>query len=401
MKTAIAVMIVTAQPNISVIQTAAVLKIHLLAIRRAIVVQNAIVAKNILLLIVARVANTQSRAIHNLQIMDYQNLSSLLLHWYETYGRNLPWRVKGGAHPNPYIIIVSEIMLQQTTVKTVLPYFARFIERFPDIESLALADIEEVYRYWQGLGYYSRARSLHATAQIIVNAYGGVFPQEKSQVEKLKGFGKYTVASYLALAFNKPETVVDGNVIRIICRLFHLTKPIDEISAEINAKASAITDVKQPADYASAIMDLGALICTPKNPQCLLCPWNSYCQSKSCKDLETIPQRSKTTKKEMQGYCYIIQNKNGEIFIRKRSEKGLLSGLYEFPWSEMPLVDTAQDLKADVTHIFTHIKLTLKLLSVKAENFDNDGFFVSVSELGHYPMSSLMKKAAKKALHFG
>ena len=154
--------------------------------------------------------------------MKKQELSELLLKWYNAHGRTLPWRVKGGAHPDPYVVLVSEFMLQQTTVKTVLDYFPGFLKRFPTAESLAAADLEEVYRYWQGLGYYTRARSLYATAQTVVNEFDGKFPQNREEVLKLKGIGAYTAASFLALAFNLPETVVDGNVIRIICRLHHL-----------------------------------------------------------------------------------------------------------------------------------------------------------------------------------
>lgn len=161
--------------------------------------------------------------------MKKQELSELLLKWYNAHGRTLPWRVKGGAHPDPYVVLVSEFMLQQTTVKTVLDYFPGFLKRFPTAESLAAADLEEVYRYWQGLGYYTRARSLYATAQTVVNEFDGKFPQNREEVLKLKGIGAYTAASFLALAFNLPETVVDGNVIRIICRLHHLTAPVAEI----------------------------------------------------------------------------------------------------------------------------------------------------------------------------
>lgn len=225
------------------------------------------------------------------------DLSKLLLSWYDKNGRRLPWRVRGGAHPDPYVILVSELMLQQTTVKTVIPYFRRFMERFPTVQSLAEAPLEEVYFYWQGLGYYTRARSLHATAGIIVSQYGGKFPQTRQEVLKLKGIGNYTVASFLALAFNQPETVVDGNVIRIICRLYNLTEPVDEIAGLIRQKAEALTDRTCPADYASAIMDLGAGICTPKNPQCLLCPWQNFCRARGLENLENIPRRKKKRQK--------------------------------------------------------------------------------------------------------
>ena len=320
-------------------------------------------------------------------------LADKLLQWYETNGRDLPWRVKGGAHPNPYVILVSEFMLQQTTVKTVIPYFTRFMERFPSVESLAKANLEEVYQYWQGLGYYTRARSLHTTAQMIVAA--GKFPQTRAEVLKLKGIGAYTASSFLALAFNQPETVIDGNVMRIICRLYALTSSLDEIQDIIKEKAVALTDTKCPADYASAIMDLGATICTPKNPQCPLCPWQNDCLSRGREDLEDIPQRKKLPKKEKVGYVYVIRNKNGEIYIRLRTEKGLLSGLYEFPWRESELFPSALATGKQITHIFTHIKLILNIMLLQTDSVKYDGFFVPMEKLSDYPMSTLMKKVMK------
>ncbi len=328
--------------------------------------------------------------------MTKNNLSKLLVEWYEQNGRELPWRVKGGAHSDPYVILVSELMLQQTTVKTVIPYFQRFMERFPTIRDLAAASIDEVYLYWQGLGYYSRARSLHTTARMIMEKFGGKFPFRREDVLKLKGIGPYTVASFLALAFNQAETVVDGNVIRVICRLYHLTKPVADIMEDIRAKATELTDVKRPADYASAIMDLGAMVCTPKNPQCLLCPWQEYCRSKNDSQLEKIPQRGKMEKKVKQGYVYLIKNAAGEIFIRKRTEKGLLSGLYEFPWSEDKIYQQAQETGLEISHVFTHFKLTLQICSLSAETAPSDGIFVALDALSDYPFSTLMKKVYKK-----
>ena len=322
-------------------------------------------------------------------------LAHKLLKWYEKNGRDLPWRVKGGAHPNPYAVLVSEFMLQQTTVKTVIPYFQRFMERFPTIESLAQASLEEVYQYWQGLGYYTRAKSLHATAQMIVNQES--FPKTRAEVLKLKGIGTYTAASFLALAFNLPETVIDGNVMRIICRLYALTSPLDEIQELIKEKAEKLTDTKCPADYASAIMDLGATICTPKNPQCSLCPWQNDCLSRGQKDLESIPQRKKLPKKEKFGYVYLIRNSQGEIFIRLRTEKGLLSGLYEFPWSEEKLFKGAKDTGKQVVHVFTHFKLTLEIMVLQTDGMNFEGFFIPVKKLADYPMSTLMKKVISKA----
>ena len=327
--------------------------------------------------------------------MKNSNLSTLLLKWYQEHGRDLPWREKGGAHHDPYAVLVSEVMLQQTTVATVIPYFERFIKKFPTIWSLAQASIEEVYQYWQGLGYYTRARSLHSTAQIIAKQG---WPQTLKEALKLKGLGIYTAASFLALAFNLPETVVDGNVIRIICRLYHLKQPVKEILPQIHELAEKITDKKNPADYASAIMDLGAIICTPKNPQCLLCPWQKHCQSFGKKDTEEIPLRKQPQKVEKRGFVYLIFNSKGEIFIRKRTEKGLLSGLWEFPWDDsLTPRPNAQKTNNSVTHIFTHIKLILQISICQTNTLPMEGMFVSPSRLQNYPMSTLMKKIIKTA----
>lgn len=329
--------------------------------------------------------------------MSKSNLSKLLLEWYEQSGRDLPWRVKGGAHSNPYVILVSEFMLQQTGVKTVIPYFYRFMERFSTIEALAAASEEEVYLLWQGLGYYTRARSLHTTAKMVVEKFGGVFPQTREDILTLKGIGPYTVASFLALAFNQPQTVIDGNVIRVICRLYHLTQPVTEIMSEIRSKAEGLTDKDCPADYASAIMDLGAMICTPKKPQCLLCPWQNDCQSKNLAELEQIPQRGKLAKKTKKGRVYLIYNRKGEVFIRKRTEKGLLSGLYEFPWQEEEdLFPAAKDTGLNVSHVFTHFTLNLQIYTLKTDEPDIDGSFAASSTLDDYPFSTLMKKVWRK-----
>jgi A/G-specific adenine glycosylase len=334
--------------------------------------------------------------------MSKQKLSKLLLNWYAQKGRNLPWRVKGKSHPDPYIVLVSEMMLQQTGVKTVISYFERFMKRFPTIWSLADASLEEVYLYWQGLGYYSRARSLHASAQIIANDLDGNFPQEYKELLKLKGVGPYTAASILALAFNLPETIIDGNVIRVICRLYNLSQPVEEIGEIIREKAEALTDHDYPGDYASAIIDLGATICTPRKPNCLACPWQKNCLAYQKKNPESIPIITKLTKKIKQGSVYLIANDKGEIFIVKR-KKGLLSGLYEFPWCEKGVPPFAADFidsGLEVSHIFTHLKLNLKIYFLKKEEVPLEGAFVSPVQFSNYPFSTLMKKVYQKAKNY-
>lgn len=326
--------------------------------------------------------------------MENVTQSKLLLEWFARFGRDLPWRHKGGAHPDPYIVLVSEIMLQQTTVKTVLSYFERFITRFPNVQALASAPLEEVYLYWQGLGYYTRAKSLHQSAQIICTEFDGRFPSNLEEIKKLKGLGAYSRASFLALSFNLPYTVVDGNVIRIISRLEHLTEPIEQILPQITQKATALTDVLHPADYASAIMDLGATVCTKKSPLCAQCPWQNFCLSKTEPDLEQIPVRQKLQKKVIEGYVFLIVNSKSQICIRQRTEKGLLSGLYEFPWSETNLYPNATQTKYAVSHIFTHINMHLKICLVHSQSAYQNGFFVDPSELQNYPFSTLMQKVA-------
>ena len=320
------------------------------------------------------------------------NLSKLLLNWYAKHGRDLPWRVRGRAHPDPYVILVSEFMLQQTGVQTVIPYFHRFMEKFPTIERLAAATEEDVYLYWSGLGYYSRARALHASAKMIVE--NGGFPRTVADVLKLKGVGPYTAASFLALAFNQPETVIDGNVIRVMCRIFHLTKPVSKIMDDIRAHAAAYTDRDHPADYASAIMDLGATICTPKNPRCSDCPWQKQCLARRAGDMDKIPTVARLVQKEKDGRVYLIKNCRGDLFIYRRSGRGLLSGLYEFPWTDddSSLFDAAHDTGLRVTHIFTHFKLRLKIYTLNTDSVPMDGMFIQPDKLSDYPMSTLMKK---------
>ena len=273
--------------------------------------------------------------------------------------------------------------------------------RFPTLQSLAAAPLEEVYNYWQGLGYYSRARSLHHLAQNVVNEYCGQLPRKRDELLRLKGIGPYTAASIAALAFNQPETVIDGNVNRIICRMYNLRHPLSEIGDVIRSKAEALTSREHPADYASAIMDLGAMVCTPKNPQCLLCPWRQDCLSKDSPDVEKIPQRLKLAKKEKKGAVYIISNQKGEIFIRQRTEKGLLSGLYEFPWGEGGNLfegHTCQDTGLEVSHIFTHINLTLRIFTLETEQLSINGLFVAPQNFKNYAFSTLMKKIYAKII---
>ena len=322
-----------------------------------------------------------------------QNLTTQLLDWYTQYGRDMPWRVKGGAHPDAYAVWISEIMLQQTTVATVMDYFVRWMKKFPDIKTLAQADLQDVLLAWQGLGYYARARKIHECAHVLMEKYGGQIPNQRDTLLKLPGIGPYTASSICCFAFNQPETVVDGNVMRVIARLRGITKEIT--APDIYPMAQELTSPTHGADYASAIMDLGATVCTPTNPKCTLCPWARACVAYQKGIQEQIPQIKKLIKKEKFGRLYLIQNQKGEYLIRKRSEKGLLSGLWEFPWEEIPALSPKK--LPHVVHVFTHFKLTLEL--VQAPENANDfpeGIWVASQDFKNYPFPTLMQKVIRK-----
>ncbi|MDR0767402.1 MAG: A/G-specific adenine glycosylase [Methanosarcinales archaeon] len=346
-------------------------------------------------------------------------MSSALLSWFDQFGRDLPWRVRG-AHPNPYVVWAAEIMLQQTTVKTVIPYFYRFLEKFPDIQMLADADIEDVLLMWQGLGYYTRARKLHECAQYLVKNCGGKFPETYSELLKLPGIGPYTAASISSLAFNKREAVVDGNVIRVISRLYGIQESTAVSLPMITKKAQSLMSETRAADYTSAIMDLGATVCTPKNPACGECPFAADCAALSLDLIDEIPKIEKLQKVNKIGKLFWIENEVGEVWIRKRSEKGLLHGLTEFPWEAIvgdhsqlqeipyPFAEAVWvEAGKSVRHVFTHINLTLEIYKTEIDSIKNEagltvlrkngGQFVSKENFKDYPFSTLMQKVIQEA----
>ncbi|MDR2902346.1 MAG: A/G-specific adenine glycosylase [Lactobacillales bacterium] len=326
-----------------------------------------------------------------------KELSDALLDWFSVHGRDMPWRVKNAAHPDAYAVWISEIMLQQTTVKTVISYFNNWMTIFPDIQTLAAAKLEDVLHAWQGLGYYTRAKKIYECAQVLMKEYGGKIPAAREKLLKLPGIGPYTASSICAFAFNMPETVVDGNVIRVLARLYGIEKAVTQ--NDIYPIAEKLTSQKHGADYASAIMDLGATVCTPANPDCGACPWHKWCIASQKKITDKIPLIIKPAKLEKSGTLFLIYNQKGDLFIQKRPGKGLLSGLYEFPW-----VYDSNDLfksewhlqKKKVTHVFTHFKLTLSIKKTTCTTPPlSDGFFVSPADFGKFAFSTLMKKAMK------
>src|SRR5690242_14567761 len=258
-----------------------------------------------------------------------------LLDWYDRHRRTLPWRAPAGKRSAPYLVWLSEIMLQQTTVATVGDYFHRFVKRWPTVEALAGAPIDEVLSAWAGLGYYARARNLHACARAVTEQHGGVFPSDEEALLALPGIGPYTAAAIRAIAFDEPASAVDGNVERVITRLFAIETPLHDAKAEINLRAATLVPQRRAGDYAQAMMDLGATVCTPRSPRCVICPLMAGCISRKRGIAEELPRRApKAERPTRRGLAFVLTRKDGAVLLRKRPTKGLLGGMDEVPSSD-------------------------------------------------------------------
>ena len=299
--------------------------------------------------------------------------SQMLLEWYDRNARIMPWRVPpdermSGVKPNAYEIWLSEIMLQQTTVKTVERYFNNFIRRWPTLIDLSKAKDAEVMGEWAGLGYYARARNLLKCAQILKTEFDGFFPEEKAQLLKLPGIGPYTASAICAIAFDKAETVVDVNVERVVSRLFAVKEPLPASKPELMALAETLTPRNRPGDYAQAIMDLGATVCTSKRPVCGLCPWREACRARESGNVANLPKKlPKKRKPTRNGVVYFVEREDGALLLETRTKSGLLGGMLGWPsteWEEKPKNATPLDadwtvLHGEVRHTFTHFNLRL------------------------------------------
>ena len=302
-----------------------------------------------------------------------------LLDWYDSEHRDLPWRVKPRGkrikeRADPYRIWLSEIMLQQTTVKAVIPYFDRFLHIWPTVEALAAADLDEVLAAWAGLGYYSRARNLHACAKAVVERHGGEFPRTEVELCALPGIGPYTAAAIAAIAFGEKATPVDGNVERVTARLFAVQQPMPGAKKELKRLAATLTPLRRPGDFAQAMMDLGATICTPRRPSCLMCPLQSDCHANARGIAAELPTRAARTQRPTRfGVAFLALREDGRVLLRKRAEAGLLGGMLEVPstpWTDQwPPADdalAAAPVNSDwwmvpgsVAHVFTHFRLEM------------------------------------------
>jgi len=254
--------------------------------------------------------------------------AAALLAWYDRSARSLPWRAPPGAVADPYRVWLSEIMLQQTTVATVRGYYDRFLARWPSVEALAAAPLDEVLKAWAGLGYYARARNLHACARRVAGEMGGRFPATLESLGALPGIGPYTAAAIAAIAFDRPHAAVDGNVERVMSRLNAITEPLPAAKPALAAAAQALVPDRRPGDFAQAMMDLGATVCTPRNPRCGDCPWTDRCFARREGIAETLPRRmARKAVLTRYGAAFWIERSDGAVLLRRRPEKGLLGGM--------------------------------------------------------------------------
>lgn len=339
-----------------------------------------------------------------------KDLQKKLLQWYDEHKRDMPWRAHGGRSPDPYHIWLSEIMLQQTTVAAVTPYFEKFTTRWPSVYDLAKASHDEVMSMWAGLGYYARARNLHKCAKMIVVEYEGEFPRQVEGLLKLPGIGPYTAAAIASIAFNVPVIAVDGNVERVTARFFNITDPMPRSKPMLKGLAESLgQDSTRPADMTQAFMELGATICTPKSPKCFLCPWRGDCEALQQGNVEKLPYiEKKKAKPKRNGDVFWIVNTKGQVLVRKRNVNGLLGGMVEFPslgWSDSQpgddvLLEFIQNnsevsiFPNAIRHVFTHFELSLNVkLFQKAQNDFNQCFqWVDVREFEGLAFPSLMQK---------
>lgn len=299
-----------------------------------------------------------------------------LLAWYDRRRRDLPWRARPGETADPYAVWLSEIMLQQTTVEAVKPYFAAFLARWPSVAALAAAPLDEVMKAWAGLGYYARARNLHACAQRIAFDHGGVFPRGEGELLALPGVGPYTAAAIAAIAFDEPHVAVDGNVERVVSRLFAVARPARAAKAELREKARSLLPRERPGDFTQALMDLGATVCTPRSPRCEACPFLAACEAARRGEAEAFPVKApKLAKPQRQGAVFVLRS-GGETLLRTRAARGLLGGMTEFPstpfrqdfdpreaGAHAPIAARWRALPGEVEHVFTHFSLRLTIFT--------------------------------------
>ncbi|HEY0626508.1 MAG TPA: A/G-specific adenine glycosylase [Allosphingosinicella sp.] len=330
--------------------------------------------------------------------------ANALLGWYVVDKRSLPWRAEPGQQTDPYRVWLSEIMLQQTTVAAVKPYFDKFTRRWPTVEALAAADEAEVMAAWAGLGYYARARNLIACARAVAAA-GGVFPDTEAALLKLPGIGRYTAAAIAAIAFGRRAVVVDANVERVVSRLFAVKQPLPGAREQIYALTGSITPDTNSGDFAQAMMDLGSAICTPRDPKCLLCPVAAFCAARAEGEPTRYPLKAaKRPRPRKEGIAYWLQHEDHVLLVR-RPQKGLLGGMLALPtgpWEAAAQpgdgapAPAAWDEAGAVEHVFTHFALTIRLLCANAEARQAEGTWWPVERLQEAGLPTVFAKLAER-----
>ena len=332
-----------------------------------------------------------------------------LLDWYDRHARDLPWRVgprarAAGIRPDPYRVWLSEIMLQQTTVPAVKPYFEAFTTRWPTVSDLAAAEDADVMAAWAGLGYYARARNLLKCARVVAAEHGGVFPQSLEGLLSLPGVGPYTAGAVAAIAFDIPATVVDGNVERVMARLHDEHTPLPQAKPILTEMAAALTPEERPGCYAQAVMDLGATICSPRNPACGLCPWRSACAAWEAGTMAELPKKAPKKRKPTRlGIAYLVRRVDGAWLLERRPDKGLLGGMLGWPGSEWgeapeeapPIAAEWKALNTEARHTFTHfhLRLTVKTALVPMDRPPERGEFVEAEDFDPKDLPTVMRKA--------
>lgn len=336
--------------------------------------------------------------------------SCALLRWYVVDKRRLPWRAAEGERPDPYRVWLSEVMLQQTTVAAVKPYFERFTKRWPDVKALAAASESELMAAWAGLGYYARARNLHACAKQVAAFPGGAFPDSEEGLRELPGIGRYTAAAIAAIAFGKRAVAVDSNVERVVSRLFAVKDALPGAREKIYALADSITPDEQSGDFAQAMMDLGSAICTPRAPDCGRCPLAGLCEARLEGAPETYPRKAaKSARPRRSGIAYWLEH-DGQVLLVRRPGKGLLGGMLALPtgpWNEAPRLGEGApaaerwEPAGAIDHVFTHFALNLRLYCAEAASSVDeagDRIWWPIDELGAAGLPTVFARAAERGL---
>jgi A/G-specific adenine glycosylase len=323
-----------------------------------------------------------------------------LLGWYDRAARDLPWRIAPGsdAVPDPYRVWLAEVMLQQTTVAAVAGYFARFTARWPTVADLAAAADADVMAAWAGLGYYARARNLLACARAVVADHGGRFPGSEAALRALPGIGDYTAASVAAIAFGRPAVVIDANIERVIARHRLIETPLPMAKREIRAALAPVVPADRPGDFAQALMDLGATICTPRSPTCAICPLMADCRARGRADLERLPVKPpKKAKPHRHGLAHWIE-RDAAIWLIRRPDKGMLGGMRALPGGDWGDARPAESGIASVDHGFTHFDLTLTLVRREVPDAAAEGIWWPIADLDAAGLPTLYRKLTDKML---